>query len=139
MAKIAELGAIPAKLIRADQAGDWMYDKDYTILAYSAQMDDERSELAVAIHELIEAYMCRDAGVTDEQVTKFDFMYERERAEGKHGPLDEAGDDERAPYRVQHEAATIVEKSVCFVLGLSWKQHEVNVAQIWDAAVPNEN
>jgi hypothetical protein len=129
---IAKLEVYPKEMIRADQAGDWGCARGgVEIVAASAEMSDRRSELAVCIHELIEAWMCREKGITDQQVTKFDYMFERERAEGKHGPFDEAGDDPRAPYRVQHEAATIVEKAVVFVLGLPWREHEANVNAIF--------
>lgn len=127
----AKLQAVSAKLIRNKQCGDWHFGKRDSILAFSAKMDDPRSEVAVGIHEFIEAWLCRDAGITDEQVTQFDLTFELERSEGLHSEDEENGDDPRAPYREQHQAATKVEKVVCEVLGLSWDDHCKNVAKVF--------
>lgn len=109
--------------IRAAQAGDWRIYHNGTITALAAEMGDERAEFAVAVHEAVEALLCRSAGISDETVTKFDLAYEQERAQGKHGPHEENGDDERAPYYEQHQRATDVERAVCDALGLSWDEH----------------
>jgi hypothetical protein len=134
MTKIAILETQPARMIRADQAGDWYFDTHGIITAVSAKLEDPRSELCVALHELIEAWLCREKGITDEEVTMFDYMFERERAEGKHGLTDEAGDDHRAPYHVQHRLATTLEIIAAAILGLPWEKHEANVNKLFGPA-----
>lgn len=120
----AHLKSVPKQLVRSDQAGDWTYGKDGQLIATVVeQRFSPESELAVAIHELIEGYLCWRSGTTDEQVVKFDNLYEDERSHGHHGEYDEPGDDERAPYKQEHQAATHVERAVCHALGITWEEH----------------
>ena len=132
MSTIAILKTAPMKRIRNNQAGDWKVGKH--IVAISAKMDCSESELAIAIHELIEAWICRKQGITDEQVTAFDAMFENERNRGQHNLFDEAGDDVRAPYFDAHQRATSVENEVCSALKLTWSQHESNVNSLFENA-----
>lgn len=85
------------------------------------------SELAVAIHELIECRLCQKAGVDDDDVTRFDLQFEDERAHKHHSLRAEAGDDHRSPYREPHQAATFVERAAASVLGLDWETHDSGV------------
>jgi hypothetical protein len=87
------------------------------------------SRLAVAIHELVEGYLCCKNQVTEQDVVTFDEQYEKEREEGKHGNAEEPGDDPCAPYRKEHRAATRVEREVCKALGISWTTHEQAVLE----------
>jgi len=89
-------------------------------------------EFLVAFHEMIEACLCRKRGITDEQVTAFDAMYEKERARGLHGPDDEDGDDERAPYKYEHAFATLLEKMMAAQLGVDWKQYEAAISALFE-------
>jgi hypothetical protein len=124
------LRSLPLRRIRNNQCGDWWLRASGKIEASSARMSDERSEIAVAIHELIEAWLCRAHGVTDEAVCAFDAMFEEERTQGLHDEEAEAGDDPRAPYRSEHKAATAVEREVCDAFGLTWPDHCRNVAEV---------
>jgi len=126
---IATLKTAPLTEIRNNQAGDWKIGKQ--VIAISAQMSNTDSELAVAIHELIEAWICKRDGITDEQVTEFDELFEKERKDGKHDQFDEAGDDPRAPYWSAHQSATDVEMLVCSALDLPWGEHENNVNSLF--------
>jgi hypothetical protein len=127
------LTSLDKSRIRNEQAGDWRYDSDH-IWAMSAKMSDRRSELAVQIHELIECFLCREAGITDAEVTAFDQMFEEEREKGLHDEFAEDGDDPRAPYAQQHFEATEVEKAVCKALQLPWEHHEANVQELFKHA-----
>jgi hypothetical protein len=128
------LKSVPLRHIRNNQCGDWRVHKN-KILALTAQMEDPRSELLVAMHEAIEAFLCDRAGITDAQVTDFDALYESERERELHGDSDEAGDDQRAPYRAQHLAATAVERAAAQALGITWDDHERNVADLFEEPV----
>ena len=85
------------------------------------------SQFLVGLHELIEAYLCHKDGVTDQQVCDHDQMFEEERERGLHHEEAEPGDDERSPYRKQHQIATEVEQFVCEKLGISWTEHSQSV------------
>jgi len=121
--------SVPQSKIRADQSGDWWVHgtHQYTIHVLDTMLPE--SQLAVAIHELVEAYLCRKHGVTDGDVCAFDEHYEAERKEGKHKEDDEPGDDPRSPYRKEHAAATHVERAVCHAFELSWLSHEQSLLE----------
>jgi hypothetical protein len=111
---------------RYDTCGDWRwlprntadpYDKGDVLAITVSRMADWRSEALVAVHELVEALLCRHAGITAEQVDAWDT-----------NGLDEPGDDPRAPYHLQHVAATNVERQLAPLMDLLWPVHEENVA-----------
>lgn len=127
----------PVKLVRAEQSGDWWLWKDGMISACVVENTyPPDSELMIAIHELIEAWLCRRNGVSEQAVVDFDLMFEEERRSGHHGNSDEPGDDPRSPYRNEHQAATHVERAVGSALGVSWQEHERLVTE--SAKTPGE-
>ena len=52
-----ELTPCPAKFIRADQCGDWGYTQEKILAFVAEERYPPESELAVLIHELLEAYL----------------------------------------------------------------------------------
>lgn len=116
--------SVPQENIRSNQSGDWWVHGNAQCTVHVLDTLSLHSQLAVAIHELIEGFLCREHLVTDEMVCRFDDQYEAEREQGKHKDEDEPGDDPAAPYRQEHMAATHVERAVCHALGLSWADHE---------------
>jgi hypothetical protein len=118
---------IPHDQQRYETVGDWWYDAYGTLQIRVSKMGCRESELDVAIHEMIEAEACRKAGITEQSVTQFDLQYEKERQAGLHKLLEEPGDDDRAPYKTQHEAAEFVERAACSSQDMSWQQHCINV------------
>jgi hypothetical protein len=111
---------IPHVCQRYNTVGDWQFREDETLVIRVSDLGDWRMELAIAIHELIETYLCKEAGVTEEMVDDFDLAWVDSR---KPGDTSEPGDDPRAPYHKQHVAATRVERLVCLVLGVSWRKY----------------
>lgn len=119
-----QIKTVPKRLVRAEQSGDWWYNHDRIIGAVMEGVYPPDNELMIGIHEVIEAWLCRKLGITDEEVVKFDTMYEAERKTGKHKNSDEPGDDPRSPYRLPHMAATHVERAVGSALNVQWTEHE---------------
>lgn len=121
-----QIQTIKPPLIRNDQIGDWKYSetRPFFIVNVSSNIKSDESKLAVSIHELIEAFLCKKAGIEDQTVCQFDQMFEEERQRGLHDEFAEDGDDARCPYLKEHQAATDVERSVVAALGLSWSEHE---------------
>ena len=117
------LKSVPKRKIRSNQVGDWYYYGQDEIIAMVDEQLSPDSQLAVLIHEAIEAWLCRKHGITDEMVCASDDQYEAEREEGKHKDDDEDGDDPRSPYRQEHMAASHVERAVCAAIGLNWREH----------------
>lgn len=113
----------PHSLQRYATCGDWIISPAGIEIKVS-QMGDADSEFLVALHELVEAYLCRKAGITDEAVMSFDIAFEEKRQPGN---TDEPGDDPAAPYNHEHRIATIVEMIVADAAGVDWKKHEANV------------
>ena len=79
------------------------------------------------VHEAYEAMRCREEGISEHDVTKFDLKFEEERHAGEHFINDEPGDDPAAPYGKMHEEATLIENVITTSAGLRWSQHEDNV------------
>lgn len=111
---------------RNEDVGDWFEDSDGTLQIRIASMSID-SQIGVAIHELIEWRKCMKDGVTDEVVTKFDAEFLKEQNAGLHPADAEAGNDRRAPYYWQHQAATAVERAAMIELRVPWVEHEAAV------------
>lgn len=108
-------------------SGDWQLLPDGSLLIRVSEMGNKMSEVAVGVHELIEAVLCNNDGITDEQVMAFDAMWEQEWRDGLHKDDDEPGDDPRAIYKKQHEFAMLIERLLINALGMNWKEHNARV------------
>jgi hypothetical protein len=100
------------------QVGDWVIDAGGNIGIQVSETGDWRFDASIAVHELVEALLCRNDDVTQEQVDHFDVGF---RGDG------EAGDDRDAPYARQHCFATAVERMLIAAFGLSWDAYEKTV------------
>lgn len=121
--------SIPHDNQRYETCGDY-YNNSFGEHILISEMP-ENSVRLVAIHELIEKWLTESKGISEEEITKFDLMFEQERKEGKHGEFDEPGDDIRAPYRKQHKIATFIEKMICKEFGMKWSEHENNCNRLF--------
>ena len=83
---------------RYPTAGDWPLKHD-GLHIFVSRMSDQRYEFLVAMHEAIEAYLCKHDGVSQAAVDRFDQAYEHRR---KPGDDSEPGDNPKAPYHKQH-------------------------------------
>ena len=86
---------IPHEEQRYPTVGDWLFvERD--LCAWVSEIGDWRNEMAVAVHELVEAILCRAAGVPGCVVDAFDKAYE-------HGePGTSRATTPHAPYHRQH-------------------------------------
>lgn len=100
---------------RYDSAGDYWTDinkiDQYRI---SKLPQGWRAELAVFIHEMVEYQLCKEAGIKEKDITKFDI---------KSGHSD-PGTLKDAPYHKQHMEATKIEKLVIKLLGCDWDEYD---------------
>lgn len=99
--------------------GDWRF-KDGVLLINVSDLGDWRYEALVAVHELVEVLLCKEAGVTTKEVDRFDIAFEKRR---KPGNEDEPGDDNKAPYRRQHCFATAVERMMAAEMDVAWNDY----------------
>jgi hypothetical protein len=116
-----QIAVLPLRRIRHQNVGDWRYSKK-RILAMTADTGNADSNLLVALHELIEAHLCKKARITDAMVSRFDKA---------HKDADEPGDLPAAPYRDQHAAAMAAEQFLATVLGVDWEKHERRLARLF--------
>jgi hypothetical protein len=111
---------------RYPTVGDWFWR--YTTLHIRvSDMNDDKYNMLVAVHEYVEALLCLKAEVDEKAVDAFDIKFEQDRAKGLHGPDDEPGDDPSAPYYEQHQTATRVEKFLAKELGVDWEKYDATV------------
>src|ERR1700752_2174139 len=104
---------VPHKLQRYNTIGDWLFIKNNLSIIVS-RLGNEEMEFLIGVHELVEAYLCRSVGISQQQVDKFDMGFK-----GKGEP----GNNKKAPYRRQHAVATRIEKILAFQLGIDWKDY----------------
>lgn len=116
------LEAVPAATMRPpyDQevaAGDWSVnpDGDLVIRSIGTDLDDPETFL-FALHELVEAMLCRSRGITQDEVDRFDRAFASMQ---DCGPDDEPGDHPAAPYRSEHRFAMLVEHLMAREFGLT--------------------
>jgi len=125
---------IPHELQRYKTCGDWVFEPNGDLNINVSAMKDERSEIAVAIHEFFEALACRKARITAEMVDAFDMNYDSlppYEGYGYKKKFNEPGEDPRAPYHVQHMQAEQIEMMICRMLGITWTAHEENVNKLF--------
>lgn len=92
-----------------DTSGYWAWEGDTLCVAITPQQTQEASFL-LAMHEVVEAFLCKQADIPDDIVTEFDKEYESRR---KRGDNSEPGDHAKSPYRKQHQAAERIERLLC--------------------------
>lgn len=126
MLRIA-IETIPHEQQRYETVGDWWADANGVWRIEVSDMSDPRYELLVAVHELVEMALCRQKGITEEEVTKFDMAFEAARRTGDHS---EPGDSELAPYRDEHTFATFIERAVALKLGVDWDTYNKQVEEL---------
>ncbi len=119
-----KLVTIPHEEQRYPTVGDWVVNGDNLYISVS-KMDDPRYELLVAVHELVEVLLCKERGIPQELVDKFDMEYEASRSEWD--TTSEPGDAASAPYRKEHFFATSIERLLAAELGVDWKKYEAAV------------
>jgi len=94
------LKSIPHDKQRYETLGDWFHDEDGVQIRVD-EMKDTDEQMVIALHELVEWYLCKKSGVTDTEASGFD---------KKNPKLAEPGENEEAPYHEQHMASEEVEK-----------------------------
>jgi hypothetical protein len=115
---------IPESEMRPEVNGaDWFFDAQGNLQVRVSPMSDPRYEILLAIHEAVEAIMCRHNGVTVAAVDKFDQEYDKTHTFDLN-----AGDDPKAPYKKEHTFATAIERILAGVLEVDWKTYDDELA-----------
>lgn len=103
--------------------GDWVFDKKGNLLVTATAFGNKDGSFLVALHELVEAWLCQHDDVAEEDVSAWDLC---------NPDAEEPGEVPGAPYFKQHAIATKVERIVCEALGLDWDDHNRWVAAAAD-------
>jgi hypothetical protein len=104
---------------RYDTVGDWFFEGGNLEIRVS-KTGDWRTEALVAIHELAEVLLCKDRGIKDEEVFKFDIL----------STLDDPGLSIQAPYHFEHMTADIIERIMCNEFDLDWEKYDKELMEI---------
>ena len=117
---------IPHNQQRYDTVGDWQFKQvngeTHLHIKISA-MNDWHQELPVAVHELIEAYLCKEHGIDEKDVDRWDTYFENANLESINC-ITEPGEHPQAPYYEEHFIATNIERILVSVLGTKWYDYE---------------
>jgi len=120
---------IPHEEQRYPTAGDWWFDGEDLHVRVS-KLATRWRESCIAVHELIEALLCKRAGVLQADVDAFDKKFEVDRLLGNHEPEDEAGDNAAAPYYEQHQFASGIERLLAQQLKVDWLDYEEEIESL---------
>lgn len=121
---LIQIRTIPHDEQRYETCGDYWTTKDGQMHIRVSDMGNEDYEFLVAFHELIEFWLIRKAGISEESINLFDIQYEKNR---KSGDTDEPGNQPDAPYHLQHLFATDLEMMMAAAIGIDWKAYEARV------------
>ena len=116
---------IPHAEQRYETVGDWWLDEAGDLQIRVSAMGEWKYEALVAFHELAEALLCKDRGITTEMVDAFDMAFEARREAGN---TDEPGDDPNCPCRREHFFATSVERLLAAEFRVDWAAYDAAVA-----------
>ena len=120
-----QIETIPHEQQRYSTTGDWQWDPEDTLQMHVSTLPDWRFSALIAVHELVEALLCRAHGVTTEMVDAWDM--------GPGKELDDPGDDPRAPYHREHDFAVGIERLFAHELGVDWNAYGDALDALYEA------
>ncbi len=110
-----DVKVIPHGRQRYETLGDWLFDDKTKLSITVSETGDWRMNTLIAVHEIIEAALCRNRGIAEMAVSHFDM---------NHPELDDPGNDPQAPYHREHVFAECVERLLAAELSVEWAEYE---------------
>lgn len=110
---------IPHASHRYPTVGDYWRDTDGTMQVRVSEVTDERHALLVAVHEVIEAFLCEQRGIAEEAITAFDCAHLADDDPW----VDDPGHCPEAPYHREHVFAECIERLFAFEMGVNWQAY----------------
>ena len=103
---------LPHRFQRYDTLGDWQDESEgfAGVTINVSNMNNLDFEFAVAVHELVEWYLCKKARISGATVTAFDVKC-------LENELYNPGESTVCPYHSQHAMATKIETEIVKLLG----------------------
>jgi hypothetical protein len=108
-----DIEIIPHDCQRYPTVGDWQFSGPELIINVS-ETGNEDYNFLIALHEMIEAYLCKKHGVTEQQVDEWD---------KSHLESNDPGMLPNCPYGLEHAMATGVELAVGEALGIDFEDY----------------
>lgn len=131
---------VPHSLQDYETVGNWkwLFDRGQDSLYITvSDMGNWRYEMLVGLHELIEALLCKHAGVDEAAVTAFDVEFETARESITNNAFEfrdrmvteptEPGDQTDAPYHSQHQFASTIERVTASMLKVNWDDYNTAI------------
>lgn len=115
MIKAVRLEIISPTGMRYRTVGDWFWTSEGFLTIQVADTGNWKYNILVAVHELVEVVLCKNDGVTEKQVDKFDLAHQDDEDPGTHP---------KAPYGRQHLIAMGVEMTLAALMGVKWRVYE---------------
>jgi hypothetical protein len=141
---IIEVDIVPHSTQRYDTPGDWQFigaGQDWRLRVSVSNLSETKPyvghpwyEVALALHEVIEALLCRAQGVTEEAVD----LWDKQSVWKTHG-FSEPGEDPECPYYKQHMFAEAFERLFISQLGLSWREYSERLTQLVYTTTPSKS
>lgn len=118
---------VPHEEQRYETVGDWQNVNKEELHITVSKTHNWHYDALVAVHELLEALVCRDRGISQETVDAYDLLYLKNPP---RGAPKEAGDSFTAPYRAEHFFATTVERMLAAELKVDWEAYEAELDKL---------
>lgn len=128
MINSVQIEVIEHKAQRYPTVGDWQIMSDLLLISVS-DTGNWVFNMAIGLHELVEALLCIKRGIKEKDVSRFDIEFE------KRGMDEEPGDQPDAPYHIEHGFATGIEHLLVSACGLNWKEYGEVVDRLYDSNV----
>lgn len=123
---------IPHNKQRYDTVGDWWWDAGVLHIRVS-RLNNAEEEHLIAIHEYVEALLCAEQNIDQNEVTDFDKRWLNGPYHTPFRPGDrraEPGDSPEAPYHLQHGVATGIERILASAMNLNWGIYEQHLSEL---------
>ena len=101
--------------------GDWQFSQQGQLTIKVSDTDDAHMNFLIAIHEIIEAYLCRANGISAEMVDSHDL-------ENSDHP--DPGSIPGCIYYREHMIATMIERVIAAELQMDWNDYEFEVEKL---------
>jgi hypothetical protein len=115
---------IPHNNQRYKSVGDYVWENDDTLLVYVSDTGNKKYNFLIAIHEVIEAFLCEERGIKETDISAFDIKFENERVEGLHTANEEPGYAKDSPYMNEHFFAESIERLLAGQLNINWDEYD---------------
>ena len=120
---------IPHSDQRYSTVGDYLTDKDGKLTILVSDFDDVRESFLIGLHEFVESFLCRIRGISDEEIDKFDFNFNNHPDSELYS---EPGDSKEAPYHMEHQFASAIERLMAGELGVSFPEYDLKIEKMCD-------